>query len=137
MFARYFKQVYKFPLHKTPTRNISFLKNLLKKPEEAPQSTQAPPQSTFTNENTETLKSSQVPPPTENPTTEAPFDLNKMEEAFKTEQGLTEQQPEADQKEMFAEIPKTRAQQLQEKIDEELDLPYKLYGNQAKAEYKV
>jgi len=137
MFARYFKQVYKFPLHKTPTRNISFLKNLLKKPtEETPQPTQAA-QSSFTNENAQTFKTSEVPPPTENTTTttEKPFDLNKMEEAFKSEHGLTEQ-AETAQKDMFPEIPKTRGQLLQEKVDDELDLPYKLYGNQAKVEYK-
>ncbi len=141
MFARYFKQVYKFPLHKTPTRNISFLKNLLnKKPEEAPQQTQAP-EPTTTAQPTEAPQttSQQVPPPTENPTQDAP-DISKLEELFKSglknEQELAER-PQKTEEEMFPEIPKTRSAQLQEKIDDELDLPYKLYGNQAKAEAKV
>jgi len=144
MFARYFKQVYKFPLHKTPTRNISFLKNLLnKKTEEAPQSTQAPQSSSTAqpNEAPETTfkTSEQVPPQTENTTQAAP-DISKLEELFKNEyqsqQELTER-PQQTEEEMFPEIPKTRSAQLQEKVDEELDLPYKLYGNQAKAEAKV
>lgn len=128
MFAKYLKQLNRVAFYRPPTRNISFLKNLMKKEEPAPQTTPETPQE-------KPLENQEIPNPQVDQRLEQEIEGFRQYQAF--EQGLTSQPTESSYESELPEPPKSRSTELQEEIDKELDLPYKLYGSQVIVEPKV
>lgn len=125
MFAKYLKQFHKVAFYRPPARNISFLKNLIKKEQPPPQPT--PEEKPIINQ--------EIPKPQESQKFEEEIPDLKEQQTFEQELTTHSKQEEYDSE--LPQPPKSRSTQLQEEVDKELDLPYKLYGSHVHIEPKV
>lgn len=122
MFARYFKQLNRLPLYTNQARQLSFINNFLKKSKQAPK-----------------------PEPVTEQKKDQPDDISNLKEfqdTLKFDQHQTEapefaSDPNAEAQQEFSMEAQATPRSIQEELDLELDLPYKLYGSQAKSDIKV
>jgi len=132
MFTKYLKQLNKVAFYRPPTRNISFLKNLLKKDQPAAQPT--PQEKNTINQDFPNHQENQKFEQEKHETA----DFNEHEAyQYENEQELTSHLTESTYESEFPPAPKSRSTELQQEVDKELDLPYKLYGSQVEITPRV
>lgn len=122
MFARYFKQLNRLPLYSNQARQLSFINNFLKKNKSTPKPETVAQQQKDQSDDITNLKEFQDTLKFDQHQTEAP-------------EFASDAHAEAQQE--FSMEAQTTNRSIQEELDLELDLPYKLYGSQAKTDIKV